>query len=216
MMTVYVDDAQNPYGRMKMAHLMADTTDELLEFAYHLGIKTKWLQNAGTPTEHFDVSQTKRDEAIRLGAKPCPSRALIELVVKPKRKRAKRHVLPTDPTITEWAERAARRLKMLQRIEERNGIVGLYMGSIKDVHVTEPIFCGQCRKEQHYYRDMYEQGDELTCATCRSQSARQHYSEGDTDDEELFKTIRELALEKMVRSLNNQNTIEQEIRRDRR
>lgn len=71
-MTVYVDDMyRRPLGRlgrMKMSHMMADTTDELLEMADRIGLSRVHIQNAGTPSEHFDVSMSKRKLAIDAGA----------------------------------------------------------------------------------------------------------------------------------------------------
>ena len=67
-MGVYVDNAQHPYGRMKMCHMIADTTDELLAMADSIGLARKWLQNPGTPTEHFDVCLSYRADAIAHGA----------------------------------------------------------------------------------------------------------------------------------------------------
>lgn len=53
------------------SHLTADTTAELVEFAARLGLKRSWIQNPGHVwKEHFDVTDSKRDLAIRLGAKP--------------------------------------------------------------------------------------------------------------------------------------------------
>lgn len=72
-MTVYVDDMYAiPLGQfrgMKMSHMMADTTEELLAMAKLIGLSQRWLQHAGTPKEHFDISMSKRREAIRHGAK---------------------------------------------------------------------------------------------------------------------------------------------------
>jgi hypothetical protein len=67
-MSVYVDNAQLDYGRMKMSHLIADTQDELLAMADCIGVQRKWLQNRGTATEHFDVCKAKRELAIAAGA----------------------------------------------------------------------------------------------------------------------------------------------------
>lgn len=73
-MTVYVDDmylyAMGQFGRMKMSHLMADTTEELLAMADKIGVARRWIQHAGTPGEHFDIAMSKRAEAIRHGAVP--------------------------------------------------------------------------------------------------------------------------------------------------
>lgn len=71
-MTVYVDDMyQYPigqFGRMKMSHMTADSTDELLEMADRIGVQRRWLQHAGTWKEHFDISLSKRSLAVELGA----------------------------------------------------------------------------------------------------------------------------------------------------
>lgn len=84
-MMVYVDAAMHPYGRMKMSHMMADTTAELLAMADRIGVARRWLQNAGTPSEHFDVCAAKRALALAAGAKPVSSRELVAVV------RSKRH-----------------------------------------------------------------------------------------------------------------------------
>ena len=67
-MSVYVDHASIPYGRMLMNHMIADTTEELLAMADKIGVQRKWLQYPGTPKEHFDVCTSKRLAAISAGA----------------------------------------------------------------------------------------------------------------------------------------------------
>jgi hypothetical protein len=76
-MAVYVDDAKNPYGRMLMCHMVADSTSELVDMAEQIGLALKWIQNPGTPKEHFDVCQTRRTLAIIHGAIPITSRELV-------------------------------------------------------------------------------------------------------------------------------------------
>lgn len=84
-MSVYVDDmykiSLGQFGRMKMSHLVADSTNELLEFVDKIGAQRKWIQDAGKPTEHFDISKAKRDLAIKTGAVQVPMRKLASLVV---------------------------------------------------------------------------------------------------------------------------------------
>lgn len=71
-MAVYVDDMyRSPmgrFGRLKMSHMMADTTEELLAMAEAIGVQRKWLQKAGTPDEHFDIALSKRALAVERGA----------------------------------------------------------------------------------------------------------------------------------------------------
>lgn len=71
-MTVYVDNMHESklgnYGRMKMSHMIADTTEELLAMADKIGVQRKWLQYPGTYKEHFDIAKSKRDLAVAAGA----------------------------------------------------------------------------------------------------------------------------------------------------
>jgi hypothetical protein len=56
------------YGRMKMCHMVADSTEELLAMAERIGVSHRWLQKAGTRHEHFDVCLSKKKDAISAGA----------------------------------------------------------------------------------------------------------------------------------------------------
>jgi hypothetical protein len=67
-MTVYVDNMQAQFGRMKMCHMIADSTEELLAMADRIGVARKWIQSAGTAREHFDIAMSKRALAVEAGA----------------------------------------------------------------------------------------------------------------------------------------------------
>ncbi len=67
-MSVYVDPAVWPFGRMVMCHMTADTTEELLAMADRIGVARKWIQYPGTWKQHFDLCKSKRALAIRHGA----------------------------------------------------------------------------------------------------------------------------------------------------
>jgi len=69
-MSVYVDDQTAPYGSLIMCHMIADSTKELLAMVDRIGVQRKWIQDAGTYREHFDVCQSKRALAVRSGAIP--------------------------------------------------------------------------------------------------------------------------------------------------
>jgi hypothetical protein len=74
---VYVDDYFAPFGRMKMCHMIADTTEELLSMVDKIGVQRKWIQYPGQPKrEHFDVCTSKRELAIKAGAIPISFVAL--------------------------------------------------------------------------------------------------------------------------------------------
>jgi hypothetical protein len=53
--------------RMKMCHITADSTEELLGMACKLGLSRDWIQHEGTWKEHFDVALGKRALAVKLG-----------------------------------------------------------------------------------------------------------------------------------------------------
>ena len=79
-MSVYVDNAGLRYGRMKMCHMIADTTEELIAMAMRIGVPTHWIQNENTMSEHFDICLSKRKLAVGAGAIEVSSRMLVVLI----------------------------------------------------------------------------------------------------------------------------------------
>lgn len=90
-MATYVDDMrrQATVGRCsaRWSHLIADTTEELLEFAKVLGLSPGWIQKPGTYREHFDVTDGMRLRALAYGAVPI---TFQELTTVTRRIRAER------------------------------------------------------------------------------------------------------------------------------
>jgi hypothetical protein len=84
-MSVYVDDMykspMGQFGRMKMSHMMADSTEELLAMADKIGVQRKWIQEKGDRLEHFDIAIVKRNLAIEAGAIPIGMRELCQMAV---------------------------------------------------------------------------------------------------------------------------------------
>ncbi len=83
-MAVYVDNARNPFGRMKMCHMLADTIGELLQMADKIGLDRRHFQPTSHP--HFDVSLGYRARAIEAGAVEVDRRGIV-LVMKTQRLR---------------------------------------------------------------------------------------------------------------------------------
>lgn len=86
-MTVYVDNFRAPatVGRLRSrwSHLTADTREELHAFAASIGLRRDWFQakckvedESKCPHWHYDVTDGKRTEAIKAGAKPIDIREL--------------------------------------------------------------------------------------------------------------------------------------------
>lgn len=81
-MAVYIDDFYKTgmgLGRMKMSHMIADTTEELLQMCDKIGVQRKWIQDAGTSREHFDIALGKRKLAIQNGAIEIGFRELAKI-----------------------------------------------------------------------------------------------------------------------------------------
>jgi len=79
-MSVYVDDEQITFGRMKMNHMIADTDEELHAMADLIGVQRKWHQKAGTPTSHYDICLSKSALAIKHGAKLIDREQLRDII----------------------------------------------------------------------------------------------------------------------------------------
>lgn len=92
-MTVFVDDfrvsAVVRGMRRRWSHLLADSDEELLEFAKRIGLDPAWIQHPGEPHCHFDVTDAMRVKAIAAGAEQITYRESGALVgVKRERMRA--------------------------------------------------------------------------------------------------------------------------------
>lgn len=68
-MAIYIDSFNASYRGMTMCHMVADTTEELLHMADQIGVNRRWIQDVGTPREHFDICLSKKKKALALGAK---------------------------------------------------------------------------------------------------------------------------------------------------
>lgn len=77
---VYVDDFKARYWRMIMCHMIADTTEELLEMCDKIGVNKKWIQYPGTADEHFDICLSKKKKAIENGAVEIGMRELAKKI----------------------------------------------------------------------------------------------------------------------------------------
>lgn len=80
-MTVYVDDAAYPYGRMIMCHMMADDEHELHLMAAKIGVPRRHYQG-----DHYDICKAMRALAVQWGAQEITQREMVEVR---KRNRAK-------------------------------------------------------------------------------------------------------------------------------
>lgn len=78
-MAVYVDNYRARFGRMVMCHMLADTEGELHVMADRIGLRREWYQrDASTP--HYDVSLSRRAEAVRLGAREVGRTELVAII----------------------------------------------------------------------------------------------------------------------------------------
>jgi hypothetical protein len=100
-MTVYVDDARIRATVRRLtavwSHLMADSHDELVDFARRLGLQAGWIQFPGEVKEHFDVTESYRQRAIRLGARPITARQAGLLLIQRRRALAGEPAGPVQP-----------------------------------------------------------------------------------------------------------------------
>lgn len=68
-MTVYVDNERIPWRGKLWCHLVADSLEELHQFADRLGLRRSWFQGKSS-YPHYDITTVVRERALRLGALP--------------------------------------------------------------------------------------------------------------------------------------------------
>ena len=75
-MGVYVDRLVD-YGwrHGPSCHLIADSVDELIEFAVQIGLRPEWFQAKSSP--HFDLTADGRAAAVSNGAIELDSRSFV-------------------------------------------------------------------------------------------------------------------------------------------
>lgn len=66
-MAIYVDAEGIRWRNRLWCHLVADSLNELHDFARRLGLKRQWFQDQGF-YPHYDVTMAVRERALRLGA----------------------------------------------------------------------------------------------------------------------------------------------------
>jgi hypothetical protein len=62
----------------KSAHLIADTLDELHEFAARVGLRRAWFQQGSTP--HYDLTEARHAKALELGAILLDRASFVEVI----------------------------------------------------------------------------------------------------------------------------------------
>ena len=75
-MAVYVDKLRDySWKHGPSCHLIADSVDELIEFAVSIGLRREWYQPKSSP--HFDLTAEARAAAVRSGAIELDNRAFV-------------------------------------------------------------------------------------------------------------------------------------------
>jgi hypothetical protein len=102
-MGVYVDKLRDWGWKLgPSCHLIADTNEELHEFAAKLGMRRAWFQKV-TSGPHYDLTASRRSVAVRLGAVELEDR-------------------PFHAKLKAWRQAAVARLKAAGSEEERVNI----------------------------------------------------------------------------------------------
>lgn len=76
---IYVDAAEwkkSPTGRKSYAHMVADSLEELHEFADHIGVKRHFFHKARSGW-HYDITSEQHTVALSQGAIQVSSRDIL-------------------------------------------------------------------------------------------------------------------------------------------
>lgn len=81
-LTTYLKQQASPFAQrygthVKWCHLFADDIQELHQFSLKLGLQSTWFQNK-PKFPHYDIVQSKRQQAILLGAQEVDLRSYLK------------------------------------------------------------------------------------------------------------------------------------------
>jgi len=65
----------------KSCHLVADTEEELHNFAKKLGLKREWFQKH-PKLDHYDLTKNKRIKAVKMGAVEITRKEMVKMIRK--------------------------------------------------------------------------------------------------------------------------------------
>jgi len=78
-MSVYVDDAAIMWKGKLRFHMIADSLDELHEFASRVGIRPCWFHRSKS-SPHYDITEPQKHAALAAGAQAVTGRELVEII----------------------------------------------------------------------------------------------------------------------------------------
>ncbi len=81
-MAVYVDCIAIRWRGDLWYHLVADSLEELHQFAAKIGLKREWYQYHKSKYPHYDVNESRRVKAILNVAKPVSVREALQIAKK--------------------------------------------------------------------------------------------------------------------------------------
>lgn len=84
LITTTVPGKRQRWRHQTAAHMIADTPVELDEFARKLRLKPEWKQDRSKYNEHYDLTESKRIQAIALGAQECSHREINAIIFRKK------------------------------------------------------------------------------------------------------------------------------------
>lgn len=118
-MSVYVDPVfewggSETFRWKKSCHMYADTEDELHKLAEKIGLKREWFQAENTALLHYDLTEGKRWQAVRHGAKEHTMKEMAQYMQKQRTKKMAGMLRERNHLFEAMAEEKAEQKKFRQ------------------------------------------------------------------------------------------------------
>lgn len=138
-MAVYVDALRKCLKNTawtwdKACHMVADSDEELHDFAKRIGLRQNWHQVSDSGLSHYDLTPGRRKEALRAGAIEIDRERMVKDFIRPAREKLERgeHMIePLEADFKYFCVRAgknrdkAKRTFVYDIVDLRNGKLGV-------------------------------------------------------------------------------------------